>query len=159
LAPVEEWLYYVNYMGLMKAYMKKDISSILNFILKKHYQKKIEHKFAHHFEGFLRTLHEPETKEIINMAAPYVHKSFEGETILSVGKTMDLIKKGASGIINAMPFGCMPGTIVTGMLRGINRDYGIPYMSIPYDGTESSSIEIQLEAFIDQAKNYNKRSH
>jgi predicted nucleotide-binding protein (sugar kinase/HSP70/actin superfamily) len=93
------------------------------------------------------------------MAAPYVHKSFEGETILSIGKTMDLIKKGASGIINAMPFGCMPGTIVTGMLRGVNRDYGIPCMSIPYDGTESSTIEIQLEAFIDQAKNYSKRSH
>jgi predicted CoA-substrate-specific enzyme activase len=159
LAPVEEWLYYVNYMGLTKAFMKKDIPSILNFVLKRHVQKKIEHKCAHHFEGFLKTLHEPETKKIIDMAAPYVHKSFEGETILSIGKTMDLIEKGASGIINAMPFGCMPGTIVTAMLRGVNRDYGIPCMSIPYDGTESSTIEIQLEAFIDQAKNYSKRSH
>jgi len=159
LAPVEEWLYYVNYMGFTKALVKKDMSSVLNFILKKHVQKKIEHKLAHHFEGFLNTLHEPETKEIIDMAAPYVHKSFEGETILSMGKTIDLIKKGASGIINAMPFGCMPGTIVTAMLRGVNRDYGIPCMSIPYDGTESSNIEIQLEAFIDQARNYSKRSH
>ena len=41
LAPVEEWLYYVNYMGLTKAFMKKDISSILNFVLKRHVQKKI----------------------------------------------------------------------------------------------------------------------
>jgi len=159
LAPVEEWLYYVNYMGLTKALVRKDMSSVLNFILKKHIQKKIEHKLAHHFEGFLRSLHEPETKEIIDMAAPYVHRSFEGETILSMGKTIDLIKKGASGIINAMPFGCMPGTIVAAMLRGVNRDYGIPCMSIPYDGTESSTIEIQLEAFIDQAKNYSKQSH
>jgi len=159
LAPVEEWLYYVNYMGLTKAVVRKDILSALNFILKKHVQKKIEHRLAHHFEGFLKTLHEPETKEIIDMAAPYVHKSFEGETILSMGKTVDLIKKGASGIINAMPFGCMPGTIVTAMLRGVNRDYGIPCMSIPYDGAESSTIEIQLEAFMDQARNYSKRSH
>lgn len=159
LAPVEEWLYYVNYMGLVKALDRKDLSSALDFILKRHFQKKIEHKLAHHFEGFLKTLKEPETKEIIDMAAPYVHKSFEGETILSMGKAIDLIRKGASGIINAMPFGCMPGTIVTAMLRGVNRDYGIPFMSIPYDGNESPTIEIQLEAFIDQAKNYNKRSH
>lgn len=157
LAPVEEWLYYVNYMGLTKALVKKDASSILNFLLKRYFQKKIEHKFAGYFEGFLKTLHEPTTKDIIDMAAPYVHKSFEGETILSIGKTVDLIKKGASGIINAMPFGCMPGTIVTALLRGVNRDYGIPCMSIPYDGTESPTIEIQLEAFIDQAKNYSKR--
>ncbi len=159
LAPVEEWLYYVNYMGLTKALVRKDKSSILNFILKRYFQKKIEHRFAHYFEGFLKTLKEPETKKIIDMAAPYVHKSFEGETILSIGKTIDLIKKSASGIINAMPFGCMPGTIVTAMLRGVNRDYGIPCMSIPYDGTESPTIEIQLEAFIDQAKNYSKQSH
>ena len=159
LAPVEEWLYYVNYMGLTKALVRKDMPSALSFILKKHVQKKIEHKLAHQFEGFLKTLHEPETKEIIDMAAPYVHKSFEGETILSMGKTIDLIKKGASGIVNAMPFGCMPGTIVTAMLRAVNRDYGIPCMSIPYDGSESSTMEIQLEAFIDQARNYYTQSH
>jgi predicted CoA-substrate-specific enzyme activase len=154
LAPVEEWIYYVNYIGLKKALIRKDRSAIINFLLKKFFQKRIEHKFSGHFNGFLKTLKEPETKEIIEKASPYVHKSFEGETILSIGKCIDLIEKGASGIINAMPFGCMPGTIVTALLRGINRVYRIPYISIPYDGTESSTIELQLEAFIDQAKEY-----
>jgi predicted nucleotide-binding protein (sugar kinase/HSP70/actin superfamily) len=86
-----------------------------------------------------------------------VHSSFEGETILSIGKCIDLIEKGAFGIINAMPFGCMPGTIVTAIMRGISRDYGIPCISIPYDGTESSTVEIQLEAFMDQAKEYKRK--
>jgi len=39
-------------------------------------------------------------------------------------------------------------------LRGISRDYGIPFISIPYDGTESLTTDIQLEAFIDQAKTF-----
>jgi predicted CoA-substrate-specific enzyme activase len=155
LAPVEEWIYYVNYVGFKKALLKKEKSAIINFLLKRYFQKKIEHKYAAYFKGFLKTLHEPDTKEVIEKASPYVHKSFEGETILSIGKSVDLIEKGASGIVNAMPFGCMPGTIVTALLRGINKRFGVPYISIPYDGTESLTVMIQLEAFIDQAKNFN----
>lgn len=157
LAPVEEWIYYVNLMGLKKALLKKEKSAIINFLLKKFFQKRIEHKFARHFEGFLRTLKEPDTKQIIAKASPYLHSSFEGEAVLSIGKSLDFIERGTSGIINAMPFGCMPGTIVSAVLRGISRDYGIPCISIPYDGTESSTVDIQLEAFIDQAKEYKGR--
>ncbi len=152
LAPVEEWIYYVNSMGIIKARLKKERSEIFSFLLKRFYQKRVEHKYARHFEGFLKTLHEPDTKEILKKASPYIHSSFEGEAILSIGKTIDLLEKGAAGIINAMPFGCMPGTIVTALLRGVSRDYGIPCINIPYDGTESPTTEIQLEAFMDQAK-------
>jgi predicted nucleotide-binding protein (sugar kinase/HSP70/actin superfamily) len=154
LAPVEEWIYYVNYTGLTKALIKRERFAVINFLLKKFFQKKIEHKLAGNFKGFLKTLKEPETKEILEKASPYVHKSFEGETILSIGKCIDLIEKGASGIINAMPFGCMPGTIVTALLRGVSRDFGIPCTSIPYEGAESPSTDIQLEAFMDQAREY-----
>jgi predicted nucleotide-binding protein (sugar kinase/HSP70/actin superfamily) len=156
LAPVEEWIYYVNLMGLKKALLKKERSDIINFLLKKFFQKRMEHKLARHFNGFLKTLKEPETKEILNKASPYLHSSFEGEAILSIGKCIDLLERGASGVINAMPFGCMPGTIVTAILRGVNRDYGVPYISIPYDGTESPSTDIQLEAFMDQAREYSR---
>ena len=158
LAPVEEWVYYVNHMGLKKALLKKEKSAIINFLLKKFFQKRTEHRFTKCFEGFLKTVKEPETKEILNKASPYLHDSFEGEAILSIGKSIDLLDKGASGIINVMPFGCMPGTVVTAVLRGVNRDYGIPCISIPYDGSESPTIEIQLEAFMDQAKGYKKKT-
>ncbi|MBI5187944.1 MAG: CoA protein activase [Nitrospirae bacterium] len=152
LAPVEEWIYYVNLMGFRKALIKKDWSGMINFLLKKFFQKRIEHRVTAYFKGFLKTLKEPETHKILSMASPYLHHSFEGEAILSIGKSIDLIRRGASGIINAMPFGCMPGTIVTALMRGLSGDYGIPCISIPYDGTESLTTEIQLEAFMDQAK-------
>jgi len=154
LAPVEEWIYYVNLMGLRKAWIKKERSAIINFLLKKFYQKRVEHRLAKYFKGFLKTLKEPSTEQILKKASPYLHNSFEGEAILSIGKGVDLFERGASGIINAMPFGCMPGTIVTALLRGISKDYGIPCISIPYEGTESPTVEIQLEAFMDQAKDY-----
>ncbi|MFZ3123309.1 MAG: acyl-CoA dehydratase activase [Thermodesulfovibrionales bacterium] len=152
LAPVEEWIYYVNHTASQKALLKKEWSDIMNTLLKTFFQKRIEHKYAGYFSGFLKTLKEPETKEIIKKASPYLHSSFEGEAILSIGKAVDLIERGASGIVNAMPFGCMPGTIVTALMQGLNRKYGVPFISIPYDGTESPTTDIQLEAFMHQAK-------
>ncbi|MEW6001186.1 MAG: acyl-CoA dehydratase activase [Nitrospirota bacterium] len=154
LAPVEEWIYYVNFMGLKKALLKKEKSAIIEFLLKKFFQKRIEHRFAKYFKGLLKTLKEPETREIMKKASSYIHSSFEGEAILSIGKCIDLLERGASGIINAMPFGCMPGTIVTAILRGVSSDFGVPCISLPYDGTDSPTTEIQLEAFMDQAKSF-----
>ncbi len=149
LAPIEEWLYYVNAMSLRKALIKRRRSAMMNIFIKDFMQHRIEHRSCKYFKGFLKTLKEPKIKDILSKASPYVHESFEGETVLSIGKAIDLIEKGASGIINAMPFGCMPGTIVTALLKAVSRDYGIPCISIPYDGTESSATALQLEAFME----------
>lgn len=156
LAPVEEWISYVNYMGLRRVLIKKDWSGIISLLLKRFFQKRVEHGLRRHFAGFLRSSDEPDTKEILAKAAPYLNSSFEGEAILSIGKSIDLIGRGASGLVNAMPFGCMPGTIVSGLMRGLSTDFGVPCLSIPYDGTESLTTEIQLEAFMDQAGEYKK---
>ncbi len=156
LAPMEEWIYYVNLMAIRKALIKKDRSVIIQILLKKFFQKRIEHRLSGYFKGFLKTLNEPDTKELLKKASPYLHDSFEGEAILSIGKSIDLIERGASGVINAMPFGCMPGTVVTTLMHGLSRDYGIPCISISYDGTESQTTEIQLEAFMNQAMGYKR---
>jgi predicted CoA-substrate-specific enzyme activase len=160
LAPFEEWIFYVNYMGLRKALRKRERSVIIDTLLKRFYQQRVEHRYGHYFEGFLKTLKEPSTRKILKKASRYVHDSFEGETVLSIGKAIDLAEKGASGVVNAMPFGCMPGTIVTALMRAVTKDFDLPSISIPYDGTESSTTEIQLEAFMDQARGrMKKRGH
>jgi predicted nucleotide-binding protein (sugar kinase/HSP70/actin superfamily) len=149
LAPMDEWIYYINAMSLRKALIKRDVSAMMNIFLKRFFQKRVGHAYEKLFKGFLKTIREPDTREILEKAAPYVHDSFEGETILSIGKAVDLIERGAAGIVNAMPFGCMPGTIVTALLKALSDDYGVPCLSIPYDGTESTTTELQLEAFME----------
>ncbi|MBI5049826.1 MAG: CoA protein activase [Nitrospirae bacterium] len=159
LAPVEEWLYYVNQMGLRKAvnkfrsmpFSKKAASETLSIFVTGLVQKRIEHEFSKPFNGFLKTVKEPSTKKIFANALPYLHNSFEGEAILSMGKAVDFVQRGASGIISVMPFGCMPGTIVSALLKGLKQDTDIPCLSIAYDGAEATCSEIQLEAFMHQA--------
>ncbi len=157
LTPVDEWISYVNLMGIHRVLIKKDLSGMITLLSKRFFQKRVEHRLGKPFHGFLRTLHEPDIRMIMQHASPYIRPSFEGEAVLSIGKSIDLAKRGSSGIINAMPFGCMPGTIVSAVLRAVKNNHGIPYLSIPYDGTESLTTGIQLEAFIDQAKEYKDR--
>jgi len=148
----------MNHISLKKALRNRDYSAIISLFLKSFFQKRIEHKLTDPYEESLRTIREPETKEVLDKGSPYIHESFEGEAILTIGKTIDLIERGASGIINVMPFGCMPGTITTALLQNISRAYNVPCISIAYDGTESTTTYLQLEAFMEQAKNRLKAS-
>jgi predicted CoA-substrate-specific enzyme activase len=152
LTPIEEWLHYVNTLALRKALRKKDRSAIIKISFNKFFQWKVEKTFSSPFKGFLKHLHEPSLKELFRLAAPYVPDSFEGETVLSVGKSVDLIKRGVSGIINTMPFGCMPGAIVTAFLRFIQKDYNISVASLAFDGLNSTVNELWLEAFMETIK-------
>lgn len=103
-------------------------------------------------EGFLETLHEPSTGRLLKNAAPHLHHSFRGEAILSVGKSVDLMARGASGIVNAMPFGCMPGTVVSALVRDMAAERKIPFITVAYDGSAASGTALLLETFMEQAR-------
>ena len=154
LAPITEWLTYVNYTGKKKSLQEGGLSNLFHLMLTDHIQKKDEHRMERIFERYLRQGHEPRLKVVLNQAMPYIDESFEGEAILSVGKTIDFIHKGASGIINAMPFTCMPGTISSAIMRLIQNKYEVPAINVAYDGQGESNITTRLEAFMHQVKEY-----
>jgi predicted nucleotide-binding protein (sugar kinase/HSP70/actin superfamily) len=158
LAPLVEWIHYVNVMSRRHTWRKKDYSNLLKTIVSEYYQKKYERGLDRIFEGSIRNLHEPATAEILALAKPYLDVSFEGEAILSIGKTMDFSRKGASGVVNVMPFTCMPGTVVSAILKRYREENGnLPVLNMAYDGQEQSNIMTRLEAFMYQAKQYQEQ--
>ncbi len=74
--------------------------------------------------------------------------------MLSVGKALDYIGRGVSGIINVMPFTCMPGTIASAVLKRVQEDNNIPVLNVSYEGQGDSQMLTRLEAFMHQAKSY-----
>ena len=153
IPPIAEWIYYVNYTSIKRNFANKDFSDWLKTLIKDKFQRHYEHRFLNIFDGDLSFAHEPDVKEVLSIATPYIHPSFEGEAILSVGKTLDFVKKGVCGIINAMPFGCMPGTVVNAVLKRVKEEMGnIPYLNMVYEGLEDTNSITRLEAFIHQAK-------
>jgi predicted CoA-substrate-specific enzyme activase len=115
LPPVSEWILYTTFTSGRKIKQEKQIQNFLDHYLTKKFQLSTEHKFSKLFLGTLKNLPDPAIETIVSYGRPYIHDTFEGEAILSIGKSIDFYKKGASGIINIMPFGCMPGTIVSAL--------------------------------------------
>jgi predicted nucleotide-binding protein (sugar kinase/HSP70/actin superfamily) len=72
--------------------------------------------------------------------------------VLSIGKAIEYAEEGFDGIINVIPFHCMPGTVVNGVLEKFQKDYsGVPCLKLSFDGQEQTNEETRLEAFMHQA--------
>ena len=155
LPPISEWLLYVNCMSARHAVEEKQWGNYIGTALKSRFQQKDEHRIESIFHELLRNGHEPTIPETLRMAAPYIHDSFEGEAVLSVGKSIDFINKGVCGIVNVGPFTCMPGTIVNALLKRIREKHDqIPVMSVYFDGQGETSVHNRLEAFMYQVSQY-----
>ncbi len=159
LSPVSEWILYINAMGKRHSLRHKRFSNLLRIFLTDYYQKKDENRLTKIFKGHLRNLHEPPIKTILNLARPYLHDSFEGEAILSVGRTADFAHSGCSGVVNIMPFTCMPGTVVSAILKRYREESdNLPILNMAYDGQEQTNTLTRLEAFMHQAKQYQEKN-
>ena len=150
LPPVFEWTLYTNFTAKRRSLSKGNLRGLLkNFLT-----DRMETGYAHRMEKIFN-IKELSTKEILDKASPYLHSSFEGEAILSIGKAVDFVQKGASGIINAMPFACMPGTVVHALLKRCREDLAhIPVLTLSYDGQKQSNIQTRLEAFLYQVRQH-----
>ncbi len=151
LATFGEWIWYLNAMSIRRDFTRRKLRAAAHNAITAGFMLLVEKMCSLRFRKSLKSLPETSTAEILKLAAPYLPDSFEGEAVLSVGKSIALAQQGASGIINVMPFGCMPGTIVTALMKAVTRDLDVPVINIAYDGTETSTNDIQLEAFMDQA--------
>jgi len=76
-----------------------------------------------------------------------------------VGKAIEMTQEGASGIVNAMPFNCMPGTVVSSLSKRVSEDLGgVPWLNISYEGLRDSGEDTRLEAFADQVRVFARSS-
>jgi predicted CoA-substrate-specific enzyme activase len=150
-----EWLYYTNHTRKLMAKRWKDWGLFLQNLLKNYIQHKVEKKLAAPLEEHFGPLAEHKITGVLEEAGPYMHESFEGEAILSIGKIVETAHQGAAGAVNTMPFTCMPSTIVSGISRQISEDFGgLPILNISYDGQQDPTLPTRLEAFMHQVRTY-----
>jgi predicted nucleotide-binding protein (sugar kinase/HSP70/actin superfamily) len=102
-------------------------------------------KFAMIFEalGFKRS-------EIDRAAKPYLRWNIGGEGLVTVGQSVIHAKKGFDGIVELLPFTCIPEITVLNILPRLRRDLDIPI--IPFILDEQSGragMKTRLEAFVD----------
>ncbi len=159
IPPVGEWILYTNFVSKKKNWQKRKFGDLFKVYFNDFFQRRFENQMIRIFDGDIRHPHEPGTDDILKLAAPYIHDSFDGEAVLSIGKVIDYISKGATGIVNVMPFTCMPGTIVNGILKKVREDNSnIPYLNMVFEGIEDTNSRTRLEAFVYQARDFKDRT-
>ena len=113
-------------------------------------------RVARIFHGAIRHMpREQPVADVQRLGSRYLHPTVKGEAILSIGRSVEYALHDCSGIVNVVPFGCMPGAIVDSLLEKLRRDYdGIPVLKLAFDGVEQASETTMLQAFVHQARHY-----
>jgi len=109
------------------------------------------------FRGQVKRGDEPGYQEVLDMARPYLGEQQNEVLVLNAAKMVDFARRGADGIINAVCFNCMLGTVSSAVTRRIREDHGgIPIANLVYSAVEGSQ-RAMLEAFLHQVKTHMKR--
>lgn len=158
LTPLAEWFHYVSEMRLLFIGKGLRESNPLNYtkaLLFKQFFRTTEKELYEITNPITSDREEPDIEDTIEIGARYVERTFEGETIITIGRAIEFIKSGVSLIVNVSPFNCMPGTISSGIFEQIQKEYGICILNLFYDG-EGDINRIIRTAVSNISYNYNR---
>lgn len=159
LASFSEWIFYLNHRVMEDGLWDRNLPHFLEGFIKDWVQRHDEHRLLKPFRSmWYESLYEPPVKRVIENAAPFLTPAFGGEAILSIGKAIEFARHGASGIVNVMPFTCLPGMVVGAISKRVREELdNIPWLNITFDGQHETGTLTRLEAFLYQAKQYQER--
>jgi predicted CoA-substrate-specific enzyme activase len=158
--PLEEWLDYIDHQRKRRNRLhleggwKEWARQKLTEIVQERAAEPLRREFDNSIKSFTREL---PTQGILDRGHQYLTPAVEGEAILSLGRVVEYAEHGFDGIVNIIPFGCMPGTIVSLLLHQFRRDYGLPVLNVVVEGTKDPGESIRFEAFIQQAREHMKQ--
>jgi predicted nucleotide-binding protein (sugar kinase/HSP70/actin superfamily) len=155
IAPICEWFNYSTYRYFRDSMWKGDIKGIVMSRILSVFQRFLEHRTVRKITGFVDLYRDIHINDVLRLCNPYVDKSYDGEPALVMGASAGQVSTGIAGIVNILPFTCMPGTLITSISNTFRKDHNnIPWVNIAYDGQEDTAIDTRLQAFMYQAKEY-----
>jgi predicted CoA-substrate-specific enzyme activase len=154
LPSIGEWFLYLNFTRVRNCRWFKQYRRALFTKLFDKYMKYRQKKIY----KIIGLKPESSISQIIDRANPFVHSTLEGEAVITIGKTVDFAQEHLSGVINVMPFTCMPGNTVTTIFKGVKERFpDFPLFNLSVDGLDHAVDEMRLETFVTQARNYQTR--
>ena len=91
---------------------------------------------------------------LTNRARKYLKERVGGHAFYAVNDAIKFKNKGFDGIIDLLPFGCLPEVAVAPILDRIREDSNIPILTISLDEhSGKAGLQTRLEAFVDLIKN------
>ncbi len=155
MAPFAEWVNYSTIRFIRDSRWKGNIRNLLKAKLQLFFQKSIEKMITGSIHSVYELAHEVEVEEMLANCGEYIHKDYDGDPPLAIGSTVLLAEKKISGVVNILPFTCMPGTINCTVSQNLRKQHnGLPWENFAYDGQENVGTETRFEAFMYQVRKY-----
>jgi len=155
IAPIREWLHYSAYRYRRDSRWERNIKGILISRLQEFFQHHLEKKIHLALKDKVDLQRDIPLSRVLQLCTPYIDNSYDGEPALIMGTTTGQVSTGISGVVNILPFTCLPGTVVSSLSGLFRKDHeNIPWINIAYDGQEETGIETRLQAFMHQAVEY-----
>ncbi len=163
LSGVAEWVWYCNAaeVAVLRRTGRAFSGRMLATRLTGHFQRRDEQRLLAPLADAFAGREDPhDVHELLELSRPYLPwEGTIGEMVLSVGKAIWLWQKGADGIVDVSPFGCMNGIVSEAVYPQVSRDHGkVPIRSF-YVDQGTSPVEEGLELFLQLALSYRRRRH
>jgi predicted nucleotide-binding protein (sugar kinase/HSP70/actin superfamily) len=153
-----DWLYYVDWCHKDLAVLFHDRRRLWGALLSDAYQRRIDDRFQRAVQRALRHPRDTPVGKAMKRLSALYDPTLGTEAVLTMGRTLDMAGHGISGVINVLPFSCMPGTIVSCMGPKLReRMDGVPWLDVSFDGQRETNIVTRLEAFMHQAQQFQRR--
>jgi predicted nucleotide-binding protein (sugar kinase/HSP70/actin superfamily) len=160
VSDIVEWIWYTNseHFRKLELHGRKWSLEAFSAWVRTRVQKRDEHVLLEPFAEEFRGREEPDIREILECARPYLPREGAfGEMVLNVGKVVYLARKGAAGIIDISPFTCMNGIVCEAIYPRISRDLGgLPIRNFYFDGTQSD-LDRDLGVYMELARSFARR--
>ncbi|QEK11289.1 CoA protein activase [Crassaminicella thermophila] len=103
---------------------------------------------------FYNSIGSTREKQVRKAAKPYMKTMVGGHGRETIGNTILYTKEGYDGVIQIMPFTCMPEIVAMSILPKLQQEYGIPILTLIIDEmTGEAGYVTRLEAYIDLLRN------
>lgn len=158
MAPFREWITYSTYRWGRDAAWKGDRRGVMKARVQSFFQHLITKKIAASVADSVELERDVELEEMLHVCDPYIHHDYDGDPALAMGAATALAAQGIAGVVNILPFTCMPGTVIASVSPDFRKDHdNLPWLNIAYDGQDDSGIETRLQAFMHQSREFTAR--
>lgn len=160
MAPFGEWIHYSTYRYKRDSKWKKDHGGLIKSKLQSFYQHYVEENLNKAVKEHFPLDEDLRVKDMLAHSNKYIHQDYDGDPPLALGTASILSKTYVSGIVNILPFTCLPGTLNTSVSEVFRKDNDqLPWENFAYDGQEDTSLDTRLQAFMHQVYEYARRKN
>jgi predicted nucleotide-binding protein (sugar kinase/HSP70/actin superfamily) len=157
MSSMTEWVYHMVWDYMRIIWGQDNLVEWFALSVTDLYQQHEERRFIRPVAHLLRHPYETPIGEVIEHVRGLYMPEAADDTVLNIGKTIDFADQGVSGIINLMPFSCMPGIITAGMAPRLRDETDrLPWLDLVFDTQGTTGLHTRLEAFMHQASEYQR---